>query len=147
MSSGDKKTTNVTSAEPPKWSVDYFKDALNKASGIANQDYVGYGGPRIQDFTPDQYAAFDMTRQAAQNGSPLIDAGGDYIQNALQGQGYQPGQNQYAGENPYLGQMIQSAQQDVTDAYTQSTLPNLMTQFNQGGAFGGTAHQQALQGS
>lgn len=59
----------------------------------------------------------------------------------MQGQGYQPGQNQYAGENPYLGQMIQSAQRDVTDAYASSTLPNLMGQFNMGGAFGGTAHQ------
>lgn len=55
--------------------------------------------------------------------------------------------NPYAGENPYLGQMIQSAQKDVTDAYSNSTLPNLMGQFNSAGAFGGTAHQQALQGS
>lgn len=76
-----------------------------------------------------------------------MQAGTDYLQGQLSGQGYQAGQNQYAGQNPYLDQMVQSAQQDVTDAYTTSTLPNLLTQFNQGGAFGGTAHQQALQGS
>lgn len=36
MSSGDKKTTNNTVAEPPKWSVPYFQSALNKAGNIAN---------------------------------------------------------------------------------------------------------------
>lgn len=54
MSSGDKKTTNVTSSEPPKWSVPFFQRALSQAGNIANQGYIGYGGPRIQDFTPDQ---------------------------------------------------------------------------------------------
>lgn len=65
MSSGDKKTTNNTVAEPPKWSVPFFQSALNKAGTIANQPYIGYGGARINDFTDDQYAAFDMTRKAA----------------------------------------------------------------------------------
>lgn len=59
-----------------------------------------------------------------------MQAGTDYLQGQLAGPGYQVGQNQYAGENPYLDQMVQSAQQDVTDAYTTSTLPNLLTQFN-----------------
>lgn len=65
MSSGDKKTTNNTVAEPPKWSVPYFQSALNKAGNIANQPYIGYGGPRIADFSDDQYNAFDMVRQGA----------------------------------------------------------------------------------
>lgn len=65
MSSGDKKTTTVSNNEPPKWSVGYFQDALNKAGSIANQPYVGYNGPRIADFSNDQYNAFDMIRQGA----------------------------------------------------------------------------------
>lgn len=72
-----------------------------------------------------------------------MDAGSNYLQGTLDGSKANP----YAGQNPYLDQMVQSAQRDVTDAYTQSTLPGLMAQFNAGGAFGGTAHQQALEGS
>lgn len=102
MSSGKKETTTVNTSAPPDWSIPFFKDALGRAGQVANQPYVGYDGPRIADFTDDQYAAFDMTRQAAQDGSPLIDAGGNYIQNTLNGQGYQGYQNPYAGQNPYL---------------------------------------------
>lgn len=65
MSSGDKKTTNVTSSEPPKWAVPYFQSALTRAGNIANQPYVGYGGPRIADFSDDQYDAFNMVREGA----------------------------------------------------------------------------------
>lgn len=53
-------------------------------------------------------------------------------------------QNQYAGQNQYLDQMVSDAQGDVTKAYQNSTLPNLLSQFNAGGAYGGTAMQQAL---
>lgn len=40
--------------------------------------------------------------------------------------------------------MVQDAQSDVTGAYQNSTLPNLLSQFSGSGAFGGTAMQQAL---
>lgn len=65
MSSGDKKTTNNTVAEPPKWAIPYFQSALNKAGSIASQPYVGYNGARIADFSDDQYDAFNMVRQGA----------------------------------------------------------------------------------
>lgn len=40
--------------------------------------------------------------------------------------------------------MVSDAQGDVTKAYQNSTLPNMLSQFNAGGAYGGTAMQQAL---
>lgn len=40
--------------------------------------------------------------------------------------------------------MVQDSQGDVTRAYQNSTLPNMMGQFNAGGAYGGTAMQQAM---
>lgn len=43
--------------------------------------------------------------------------------------------------------MIGQVQNDITDRYMNATAPNLMAQFNMGGAYGGSAHQQALQGS
>jgi hypothetical protein len=40
--------------------------------------------------------------------------------------------------------MVKDSQADVTRSYQESTLPNLLSQFNAGGAFGGTAMQAAL---
>jgi hypothetical protein len=53
------------------------------------------------------------------------------------------GTNKFAGSNPYLGQMIADSSRDVTDAYSNATVPNMLAQFQQGGAFGGTAMQNA----
>lgn len=58
---------------------------------------------------------------------------------------YQGAVNPYANEaNPYLGQMVADSQADVTRAYNNSALPSMMSQFSAGGAYGGSAHQQAM---
>lgn len=43
--------------------------------------------------------------------------------------------------------MIQQVTGDISDKYANATQPSLMAQFNQGGAYGGSAHLQALQGA
>lgn len=144
-SGGGKNTTTVQKSDPPAWAVPYFQQALGKANNIANQPYIGYGGPRISDFTDDQYAGFDMVRQQAAAGRPTMDAANRYIGNQLSGRNaFQVQRNPYAGKNPYLDQMIGDAQSDVVDSYSKTTVPSLLGQFNAGGAFGGTAMQEAL---
>ncbi len=149
MSSGKKKTTNTTvnTNDPPAWSVPYFQDTLSRASQLSKQPYIGYGGPTVAGFSGDQENAFTMARaQAAQNGQLQANAGG-YINGVLGGQydnPYRDQANPYAGENPYLGNMIESANRDITKNYTDSTLPTQLAQFNAGGAYGGSAMQQAL---
>ena len=78
--------------------------------------------------------------------NPYMGQGVTTGHNPLQGASAEVGSNQYAGSNPYLGQMIQSAQGDVMDRFNEVQTPNLMAQFQSGGAFGGTAMQQAMQG-
>lgn len=149
MSSGKKKTTNTTVStnDPPAWSTGYFQQALNRASQLSQQPYVGYGGPTVAGFTPDQENAFTMNRALAdQNGQWQANAG-DYVNRAIGGEfanPYRDQKNQYAGENPYLGNMIDAANRDITQRYTESTLPTQLAQFNAGGAYGGSAMQQAL---
>lgn len=56
------------------------------------------------------------------------------------------GQNQmnpYAS-NAYADQQVQQLTGDITDQYRNGVAPSLMGQFQAGGAFGGTAHQQAM---
>jgi hypothetical protein len=148
VSSGDKNSTTVTKSDPPSWAVPYFQQALQRADSISKQPYVGYGGPRVADFSDDQYAGFDLVRQQAAAGQPLNDAASGYVSNQLRGQNaYQGGKNPYAGKNPYLQQQISAAQNDTVDSYNKSVVPGMMAQFNSGGAFGGTAHMEAMQDS
>lgn len=156
MSSGGKKqqtTTSISTNDPPSWSVPYFQSLLTQTQNVMKRPYQGYGGPTQAGFSDDQLASFDMVRQQADQNAASQGLASNYLQGTIQGQGANPylgqttGTNPYAGENQYLDQMIADSQGDVTRAYTDSTLPSYLSQFNAGGAYGGSAMQQALQGS
>src|SRR3546814_19261314 len=78
--------------------------------------------------------------------NPYLGQGVTTGHNPLQNASAEVGANQYAGANPYLGQMIESAQGDVVDRFNEVQTPNMLSQFQQGGAFGGSAMQQAMKG-
>lgn len=106
---------------------------------------MGYGGPRIADFTQDQQNAFNETRHQANNNYLMSGVGDAYVSDMLAGKGgFNVEKNPYSGQNPYLDQMIGNAQQDVTRAYQESVVPQTLSQFNSAGAYGGTAMQQAM---
>lgn len=54
--------------------------------------------------------------------------------------------NPYA-QNPYTEQLVTDVAGDISRNFANVTQPGLMSQFQMGGAFGGSAHQQALQGA
>lgn len=54
--------------------------------------------------------------------------------------------NPYAS-NAYADQQVKQLEGDITQQYQNGVMPSLMAQFNSAGAYGGSAHQQALQGS
>src|SRR3546814_12637339 len=78
--------------------------------------------------------------------NPYLGQGVTTGHNPLQNASAEVGANQYAGANPYLGQMIESAQGDVVDRFNEVQTPHLLSQLQQGGAFGGSAMQQAQLG-
>jgi hypothetical protein len=117
---------------------------LQRANSIVNDPYEAYSGPRIAGFSDDQLAGFDMVREQAGSGNPLLGQANDYITKQLSGsQAYTPWGNPYAGTNPHLDSMIQSAQGDVTRSYNNVTAPGISSAFSAGGAYGGSAHAQA----
>lgn len=156
MSSGGGKTqTQTTTNDPPAWALPYFRQGLNMASEVANQPFQAYGGPLAAGQTYDQQAAGNIVRQNALGGSAVLDAGSGYVSSLMGGgqqfnqqrnayEGATTGANAYAGQNPYLDNMVSAASRDVTDAYTKSTVPNMLAQFQSGGAFGGTAMADAM---
>src|SRR5690606_16992230 len=136
----------------------HFQTGLQLAGRVARQPFMPYQGQMVAGLTPDQQRAQEMVRQRAGN-TATLDAGTGFVQGLLGGQGQFQGQenpylgqtsqvgqnsligattnvgtNQFAGSNPYLGQMIDQSSRDVTDAFNRSEVPNMMAQFNAGGA-------------
>lgn len=54
--------------------------------------------------------------------------------------------NPYTSDR-YANQQVRQVTRDIKHQYKQGVQPALMAQFQQGGAFGGTAHEQALAGA
>lgn len=66
-------------------------------------------------------------------------------QNAFLGQGTQVARNRYLDQdNPFLQTVIDNTTADVTRAFNQQQAPQQLAQFAMGGAFGGSAHLQAM---
>lgn len=87
---------------------------------------------------------------SAGGSNPYIGAANPMIGNIGAGVGgggggrTQVGTNRFLGENPYLDNMIAASSRDVTEAFTDTKVPALLSQFQSGGAFGGTAMANAL---
>ena len=52
--------------------------------------------------------------------------------------------NAYGGNSPYFRDMMTSGMQDIANAYASGTARNTQSAFARSGAFGGSAHQQAV---
>lgn len=135
MGKSPKTVTNKT--EPPAWAVPYFQQMLSRAGQVSNQPFQSYGGEAVAGFTPDQLVGMQMTRDAAFGNVDLMNQGRDAYMGILSG-----GQS-----NPQLQAMIDASAGDVTRNFTTAIQPGLMGQFASGGAFGGSAHREALAGA
>lgn len=90
------ESQTVVQTTLPDYARPYFERMMGRAEAATNQPYQLYGGPRIADFSQDQNAAFDMTRNAAGAGQDaqmaaqgLAGLAGGQL---ATGQGYQAGQ-------------------------------------------------------
>ena len=131
---------------------------LDWAGQEAARGYTPYGeGPtgasRTAGFNNDQYTGFQRMRDLADSGGPQDTwAGRNQNQRTaegayLSGDGANPyagATNQYAGQSPQFQQMLRSGQEDITNAYNQGTSADTTRMFNMAGAFGGSAHQNAM---
>lgn len=151
-----RETTQTTKNEPPSWAVPHYQSLINQSAALARRPYTPYTGEQVAGLTPQQLVAQQMVTDRAL-GPSAVDSGTGFARELLGGQGqfqgaanpYQGqatsvGSNPFAGSNPHLGQMIDQSLRDVTDAYNRSAVPSMMAQFNSGGAFGGSAHMEAM---
>lgn len=149
--SSPSNVTNTTKVEPPPQLAPYLAPFMQQASAVAMTPYQQYTGQQIADFTPDQYAGFDLARQMAGYGMDDVHSSRTQLHSTMGGNylGYKPGtvstgQNALLGQNnPYLQSAINSAHDDISRTYGNSVFNNTDATMARAGAFGGSAWQQA----
>lgn len=101
-------TYGTTTANIPQWLSDYTQGLLAKGNAVAAEPYQFYGNPRIADFSADQSAAFQATRNAQGAFMPTIGQGIGAVGQATQMSGAQaaaPTLNRATGMAPTAGAM------------------------------------------
>jgi hypothetical protein len=137
---------------------DRWNNTLNQAQLITDpsQPYQQYGGDRTANTNWDQDTSFNYARNMAQMSSSPIGSmdgaraqiqstlGGDY----LSGSGANPhatAGNPFSGVgNPHFTTAMQQGLGEIGDAYKNGTSADTTRMFNLSGAFGGSAHQNAV---
>lgn len=136
--SGGQTVTNVSG--PPEFVRPYWEANILRGQQIGQRPLQLYPGQGVAGFTPEQMAGQEMTVQRALAGNPLIGQANQQLSRTMQGDYLRP------ESNPYLQANVNQALGDITRNYQQSVLPSTMAQFQRSGAFGGSAHQEALEG-
>lgn len=81
-------TSGATETVLPDWYTNYAMQILSNQDAVANTPYATYGGPRVADFTADQRAGNDLTKQAATSYQPLLGQATGALQGTLGRSGY-----------------------------------------------------------
>lgn len=143
----------------PQWA-----DTLSYGRSLRDRPYERYTGQRIADLNSTQTGAMDMiTNLATGRGTDATRAAGNQATATLSGhyldEGANPwagvsnpwrevqtetSRNEYAGDNPFFRQSLNSELEDITGAYQRGTSADTTRMFNLAGAFGGSAHQNAM---
>lgn len=130
---------------------------------VGDNDYLGrttefdaanpYGGRTTelgQNSFIGQTTSFDPSnpmagRRASIGSNPFVGQTTAVGSNSWLGRETEVARNRFLDENnPFLGQVIENTLGDVTRAFNQQQAPAQLAQFAMGGAFGGSAHLQAL---
>lgn len=155
-----KNTTTTTETKLPDWLVNNYQSFIRQTNDVNAKPYQSYSGQLNAGPSQGQQLAGGLAQMGATYGLPgqagqiaglgsVI--GGKYDTtvgaNPYAGKTTNVGINPYAGQNKYLDRMVANSNQNITDAYNQNAVPALAAQFASGGAFGGSAMQQAAQQS
>lgn len=139
----------------PTWLSDYTQGVISKANAVAAEPYQQYGGPRLADFTPEQKQAYALTQQGIGNWSSglndaknlttqagqvsPLNAAAPYLAGAS---GSFTGDNINKYMDPYVGNVIDRAQQVAQRNFDENIMPGISSKFVRGGQYGSSAHER-----
>jgi hypothetical protein len=125
MSGGSDSSTSVQTSLPA--ALQPLAAAYNtRALGLSDQAFTPYTGQRFNPSTADQQSAYDLVRQRALSGSPIMGQANDTLTGIMRG-----GQT-----NPYLDQLVNRAQQNIGEQYSNIIRPQQNARMAASGSFG-----------
>lgn len=135
---GSQTVTNVSG--PPEFVRPYWEANILAGQQTGSRPLQLYGGQGVAGFSPEQLAGQEMMVNRALQGNPLIGQANQQISRTMAGDYLRP------ESNPYLQANVDRALGDVSKQFQTGPMANAMAQFQRGGAFGGSAHQEYMQG-
>jgi hypothetical protein len=135
-----------------------YKPYTGATQGLRDNNgqwFASNPGQRIAGLTGDQLAAAGNTttflnqlKNPYEAVNSAIDQttgtlNGDYLSGS-KANPYASAENPYSGFGPYFDNVEKSGMNDITNAYNQGTAADTTRMFNLSGAFGGSAHQNAV---
>ena len=136
MGKSSKTTTNTVS-EPWSGVQDYLKSGYKAAEGLYKQgapDY--YGGRLVSPMSGYTRGALNSMANRAAGGSDLTRSAQGQLTSTLQGDYLNAG-------NPYFQGAVNAATRPVIDAYNNTVMPGLDSNFSGAGRYGSGAHAMA----
>lgn len=129
-------TTVVQGTQIPEWQSQGGQQIFEEAKSIAGQAYPTYQGPRIQGFSTDENAAFDLSRNNTGAYSPYLEKAG-----ALTDMGTRAWDGNIAAQymNPFDREVTQKALGDMQTAFERNA-KFTNADAVQHGAYGGARH-------
>lgn len=118
---------------------------MGRADALSDRPYEAYGGEQVAPLNAQHKMGMGMVQNRAQNGDATFNSAVNQTRNTLNGNFLGQGayRNEMAGvDNPYLNQVINNTNSDITRAFTNSTMPQADASMARAGAFGGSAWQQ-----
>lgn len=147
---GSSGGSSSTTTELPEYAQPAAQDIITRGTELSNNPIPKYTGQTYAGMNDQQSQAIQGMAHLANGGSNTAQVQGGVVNTANNGgNNYQTigaataqaAQNPYADmTNPYLQQMVNTANTQTTNAFNQNAM-GLNAQFQNSGAFGGSAYQ------
>lgn len=116
---------STTQTVLPEWYTNYAQDILSRQAAVGNTPYPTYQGPRVADFTANQQAGFDMTKEAATAGQGALNTAMGATQASL-------GRSSLGAAQPYMNAVSSMSGGQAASPYLQQGA-GMYSQSTQGG--------------
>lgn len=150
-------SSSLTTSQVPQYLSDYLYNLMSGAYSAAQEEYQPYQGPRVAGLSPDQMAAFNVTRQAVGSYQPQLTAAEQSATKAADlspTEAAQPYFNAASSATPdIIGSYMNPYQENVTNRMgdlaarqiREKLMPELGDQFIRAGQYGSTRQQELAQ--
>lgn len=151
-------TSTASGTAVPGWLQQYTAGLLSEGAAVASQPYQAYQGPQVAGTTDDQNAAYSAVRGLQGQYAPAIAQATNLVNSSSN-----PGAiGQAIGQvgnaqnfinssvapsasqiNPYVGNVINQAQDQAQRTWNNTIMPTINNQFTAAGQYGSSANQRA----